>query len=306
MSGLFKIVAPLGVLWLVTFSGSNAHSTTPNRTQLTVAGTIPQSVLKALSGVTGLPVNSLPHGGSVGIIDGLQRGLIEFGAATSDASYLAFTGQLNPDSKPFDSLRGITVLDLKSIHLMVSKTSRVQSIGDLKGLNVSLGPRDAGTPLVAQLLLKMHGITLDDIHEEYLTAAESAKRLGAHTIDAAFNSLIAPAPEVTASAAAGARMLDITGPNVERLRLQHPFLLRTRLTQHTYPAQTAPVQTIAVDLMLVCRADMDESLVYSVLKSYFDELAKSTIATDLNRASAMSIPLHPGAARYYRERELSR
>jgi TRAP-type uncharacterized transport system substrate-binding protein len=66
------------------------------------------------------------------------------------------------------------------------------------------------------------------------------------------------------------------------------------------------VQTIAVDLMLVCRADMDESLVYSVLKRYFDELAKTTIATDLNRASAMSIPLHPGAARYYRERELSR
>ena len=138
--------------------------------------------------------------------------------------------------------------------------------------------------------------------EEYLTAAESTKRLGANTIDAVFMPLIAPSPEAGAAAAAGARMLDIAGPNVERLRLQHPFLLRTRLAQNTYPGQTKAVQTIAVDLLLVCRADTDESLVYSVLKAYFDDLAKSTIAIDLNRASAMSIPLHAGAARYYRER----
>jgi TRAP transporter TAXI family solute receptor len=306
MSRLFKILAPLGVLCLVTFSGSNAGSTTPRRTEVTVAGLIPQPVLKTLSAASGLPVRIVPYEGSVGIIDDVQRGSVDFGAATSDASYLAFTGQLKPDAKPFDTLRGIIVLDLKTIHLMVSSTSRARSIGDLKGLKVSLGPRGAGTPLVAQLLLKMHGVTLDDIDEEYLTGAESAKRLSANTIDAVFMPLIAPSAEAGAAAAAGARMLDIAGPNVERLRLQHPFLLRTRLAQNTYPGQTKAVQTIAVDLLLVCRADTDESLVYSVLKAYFDDLAKATIATDLNRASAMSIPLHAGAARYYRERELSR
>jgi TRAP-type uncharacterized transport system substrate-binding protein len=118
--------------------------------------------------------------------------------------------------------------------------------------------------------------------------------------------MVAPSVEAGAAARSGARMLEIAGPEVEALRLQHPFLLRTRLPERTYPGQDKVVHTIAVDLLLVCRADANELVVYNFLQSYFSALARTTAVTDLGRATGMSIPLHAGAARYYRERELSR
>jgi TRAP transporter TAXI family solute receptor len=231
---------------------------------------------------------------------------VEFGAITSDAAYLAFTGRLDHSPVPFDKLRGITVLDLKTIHLMVKKNSRVRSIADLGGLNVSLGPQGTGTSLVSKMLLNANGLTLADIDEENLTIPEAVKRLTAGQLDAAFMPMVAPATEAAAAARGGAQLLEIAGTTVEELRLLHPFLLRTRLPQGTYPGQDKVVHTIAVDLLLVCRADTDDVVVYNFLQSYFMALARTTAVTDLNRATGMSIPLHAGAARYYRERELSR
>ena len=306
MPRLIKVLVPLAVLCVVTFSGTNAGGTSPRRAELVVSGLIPDRMLTALSAASGLPVKKVPYAGSLGIIDDLRKGAVDFGAATSDASYLAFTGGLHQRTSPFDTVRGIVVLELKTIHLMVPKRSAAESIADLKGSHISLGPPGTGTSVVSELLLKKQGLTLADVEEEYLPVADAAARLSEGTIDAAFMPLVTPHADAAAAARAGARFLEIAGPKVEQLRLQHPFLLRTRIAPGTYPGQTRPVQTIAVDLLLVCRADADERLVYSVLKTYFEDLAKSTIATDLNRASAMSIPLHPGAARYYRERELSR
>ena len=248
----------------------------------------------------------MSYAGSLGIVEALRKSAVEFGAITSDAAYLRSRASLDRTAAPFDTLRGITVLDLKTIHLMVKKNSRVRSIADLGGLNVSLGPPGTGTSLVSKLLLNANGLTLADIDEENLTIPEAVKRLAAGQLDAAFMPMVAPGAELAAAARRGAQLLQIAGDKVEELRLRHPFLLRTRLAEGTYPGQDKVVHTLAVDLLLVCRAETDELLVYNVLQSYFTELARTTAVTDLSRATGMPIPLHSGAARYYRERELSR
>jgi TRAP-type uncharacterized transport system substrate-binding protein len=67
------------------------------------------------------------------------------------------------------------------------------------------------------------------------------------------------------------------------------------------------VHTVGVDLLLVCRADLDKNLVYEVTRAYFEDTPENIRRqTDPQRAPAVVIPLHPGAARYYREREVSR
>ena len=189
---------------------------------------------------------------------------------------------------------------------MVGKHTRARSLAELRGLNVSLGPEGTGTSLVSKILLDANGLTLADIEEEYVANPDAVGRLAAGQLDAAFMPMVAPSVEAASAARSGARVLEIAGPEVEALRLQHPFLLRTRLPGRTYPGQHNVVPTIAVDLLLVCRADADELVVYNFLQSYFSALARTTAVTDLGRATGMSIPLHAGAARYYRERELSR
>jgi TRAP transporter TAXI family solute receptor len=294
------------VLCLTSFSGSNAGGPSPTRRPVAVAGLIPAEIAEALSAATGIGVQSMAHAGSLGIVEALKTRSVDFGAVTSDAAYLAFTGRLDQATAPFETLRGITVLDLKTIHLMARKHAQVRSIGDLRGMNVSLGPPGTGTSLVSKLLLNAHGVTLTDIDEEYVTIPEAVKRLAAGQLDAAFMPMVAPAPEATAAARGGAQLFEIAGATVEQLRLSHPFLSRARIAERTYPGQEKAVHTIAVDLLLVSRADTDDVLVYDFLNAYFTALGRTTAVTDLSRAAGMSIPLHAGAARYYLERELSR
>jgi TRAP-type uncharacterized transport system substrate-binding protein len=72
------------------------------------------------------------------------------------------------------------------------------------------------------------------------------------------------------------------------------------------------VHTVGIDTIIACRAGLDETLVYTLTKTFFDVLPELAVRLDalrrmdLARAPATPIPLHDGAARYYRERELFR
>jgi TRAP-type uncharacterized transport system substrate-binding protein len=75
---------------------------------------------------------------------------------------------------------------------------------------------------------------------------------------------------------------------------------------------TQSTRTIGVDSILVCRRELDEGLVYELTKFFFQALPTLSFSQDalrsmdLEQAPATPIPLHAGAARYYRERELMR
>jgi len=70
------------------------------------------------------------------------------------------------------------------------------------------------------------------------------------------------------------------------------------------------IHTIGVDSLLICRKDLDESIVYDLTKHFFEALPALSSSLDalrfmdLDESPATPIPLHDGAARYYREREL--
>ena len=66
------------------------------------------------------------------------------------------------------------------------------------------------------------------------------------------------------------------------------------------------MHTLAVDRVMLCRADLDENLVYELLEAYFADSPGTVPPTNFERAPATPLPLHPGALRYYRQRELSR
>ena len=98
-----------------------------------------------------------------------------------------------------------------------------------------------------------------------------------------------------------------------RSQCNFPIPLRVALIPAgTYPTVRGPVHTVGIDTLIACSTDLTETLVYRLTKTFFDvlpELATQVDALrrmDLARAPATPIPLHDGAARYYRERELLR
>ena len=279
---------------------------TPGRTTVRVSSSASAAPLvQALSLQPDLSVESVRVSGSPAVIEALRRGEIDVGLATADVAYLAFVGELNDEAAPFHQLRGIAVIGLNTLHLIARRDTPVKSVADLKGRTIGLGST-SGTALVAKILLEASGVAVNDVQRDPVPYPEAASRLAEGKLAAAFMTVVPPADPVETAARAGARLIEIEGPAVERLRLQHPFFVNTTIPRGTYSGQETPIRTIAVDLLLVCRADLDGDLVSRVMEVYFSAQGQSTLAIDFDRAPGTSIPLHPAAARYYRQRELSR
>jgi TRAP transporter TAXI family solute receptor len=160
----------------------------------------------------------------------------------------------------------------------------------------------------------MHAFGLEpsSVDTEMLRFTDAAARLVAGTLDAMFVNASYPADSVRAAALRGAHLMALRGAVVDRLRRDHPFFRLTTIPEHTYPGQTTRVYTVGVDTLLVCRSDLPEGFVYELTRRFFEVLPvlaasqESLRLMDLEQAPATPIPLHKGAARFYRERELRR
>jgi TRAP-type uncharacterized transport system substrate-binding protein len=86
----------------------------------------------------------------------------------------------------------------------------------------------------------------------------------------------------------------------------------TTIPRNVIAGQTSLIPTVGVDMVVVCALDLDEALIYELTKQLFIAFPRlSGVEAGLrflnvDEAAATPIPLHPGAARYFRERELSR
>jgi TRAP transporter TAXI family solute receptor len=196
--------------------------------------------------------------------------------------------------------------------VIVRAGSKLASIAAFRGSHVALGPKGRGTELAAKMLLGAFGLTTLDVHPEFMPYEEASRRLVRGSLDAAFMASPYPADAVAGAMRGGARLLDIVGPPVEQLRREHPFFRKMLIPDVVYEGQNRTVHTIGVDNVLLCRAGLDEDLVYRLTKVLLEALPfpssenNSPPGVDFKRAPATPLPLHAGAARYYRERELFR
>ncbi len=289
----------------ISCAGS-AETERPQRTVLRISATTARDLQSAFPKLRDIDFKVVTEGGSsITGLQNLQQGRIDVAIAMADVAYLAYAGQLDGAQAPFDHLRGLAVITLNTLHLVAGRDTPVKSIRDLKGRRVALGPEGSATALIAQRALEAHGIGMNDVKSYRLPYAETAEKLADGKLDAAFMTQIPPSAPVVTAARGGARLLDIDGPLVEQMRTRYPYLKRTTIAPATYPNQPELVHTIGVDLLLACRSDISEDVVYRLLDAFF-EVRPGSLPADLERAPATPIPLHAGAARYYRQRELSR
>lgn len=254
----------------------------------------------------------VPSGGALENLEFLQQGTADLGLTFADIAYLAYSGRLDEQRSAFERLRGVAVLQLTAVHVLVRKGSDISSIAQLAGRRVALGPRGSGTAVTAQVLLAAYEVPLSDLKSDYLPFLEAANGLVRGELDAIFVSAGYPVESVVSATDAGATLLDISGPEVERLRNDYPFLRATIIPTGTYPSIRRAVHTVGIDATIVCASTLDDDLVYRLTGSFFDALpalageVDALRRMDIARAPATPMPLHSGAARYYRERELFR
>ncbi len=267
-------------------------------------------------GVPGLVAVAQATQGSVDNLRLVADGQIESGFVQADLAAMAFEGiGAFAGNPPSHRLRAIASLFPEAIHIVVRVDSPIRSVADLAGKTVAVGDQGFGTAANARVLLAAAGLGEDDVVRKYLRPALAAEELQAGTLDALILAGGYPVPAIQELAAATpVRLVPIAGRVASKLLAQYASYGQAAIPAGVYRNVDTDTTTVGFFALWVVRDDADEALIHDITRAAWGEGAAKLYAglnplgRQINLANAlkgMSLPLHPGAARFYREQGLS-
>jgi len=259
--------------------------------------------------IPGVNANATSTGASAANIAMLKDGQVDVIFVQNDAAYYALNDLEIYKGKANKDIRGLACLYNETVQLVALADSGIKTIADLRGKRVSVGAAGSGVELNARQVLEAAGLSYADIKVQYLSFAESASNLKDGNIDAAFNTAGAPTAAIQdLGASKKIVIVPIDGAVAKALMSKYAFYAVEKLAANTYMGQTSDVLTVSVKSMLAVSAKLDDATVYAMLKTLFangERMAAShKKGADIKLATAlegMSIPLHPGADKFYKE-----
>jgi TRAP transporter TAXI family solute receptor len=193
------------------------------------------------------------------------------------------------------------------LHLVVRADSPIRTLEDLKGKRVSVGARGSGTVVTVGRLLSVAGMSgAGVVDQTELNLDDSISALSHKEVDAFFFSGGLPVAGIKQlGGEAPIRIVDLSKWASSMRRAYSDVYVVRNIPTSAY--QMPAVSTIAVPNLLVVPASMPEDLAYDLTRLLMerrDVLAAAHPAAEgldiRSGIATLPVPLHPGAARYFR------
>jgi uncharacterized protein len=262
--------------------------------------------------VADVTVTAESTGASVVNVRLIEGGEAELAMVQNDIAFYAYNAEeMFADDQPLQQNLGLAMLYPEVIQIVTLAGSGIESVDDLAGQRVAVGAPGSGTEANARQILEVHGITYDDITEEFLPFGEAVDALRDGRIDAAFLTAGVPtAAVIDLDATHDVAIVSVDPQRAEELADRWPFYSPFTISADTYTGIAEDVPTVTVQAMLVVSADLSEETVQQMLEVLFsDETLERLCDThvrgcDVSLDTAqegMPIELHPGAQAFYNQ-----
>ncbi len=228
----------------------------------------------------------------------------------------AYNGKGPYEGKAVKDFRSVSMLWENVEHFTVlEKHAKSGTMDDLKnfGQKFSIGKRGSGTEGSGRTILAALDIAPEkEMTLEFLAYTPSAQAM----MDGRIAGMNTPAgPPVAAVTQLYAQLgekkikvLDFTDDQLAKIQKQYPIWNRFVVKAGTYPGQKADINTVSQPNFLAVQPDVSEETIYLITKTIYENLPflnnihKATKAMSLERAiNGLPVPLHPGAAKDYKE-----
>jgi len=251
-------------------------------------------------------------GGSVYNINTIREGELEFGVAQSDWQYHAYNGTSKfEEAGPFEGLRAVFSVHPEPFTVVARADAGITNFSDLLGKRVNIGNPGSGQRGTMEVALAAMGWSTDDLAlATELKAAEQSAALCDNQIDAMVYTVGHPSGSIQeATTACDSVLVTVDGAAIEALIDDNDYYRSATIPGGMYRGNDADVKTFGVGATFVSSADVSEEVVYILVKSVFDNIddfrklhpAFANLDTQEMATAGLSAPLHPGAAKYYRE-----
>ena len=261
---------------------------------------------------TGLKCTAPSTGGSIANINAIKAGDMDMGVAQSDWQFHAYNGSSKFEGEKFDKLRAVFSVHGEPFTVVARADSGIESFQDLKGKRVNIGNPGSGQRATMQVVLDAMGWSLDDFAlASELKPAEQSAALGDNKVDAIVYTVGHPNGSIQeATSTVDAKLIPVEGEAIDKLVEENPYYAKATVPGGLYAGTDEDVNTFGVKATFVTSADVPDDVVYTVVKSVFDNFdrfkklhpAFANLKEEEMISDGLSAPLHPGAEKYYRER----
>ena len=264
-----------------------------------------------ISDKTNTNVTAVVGKGSKGNIEQMDQTDAQLGFVQSDVMAYAYNGERLFEKK-IESFSTVAALYMEQVQIVTLDPS-IKSVSDLKGKNVSVGESGSGVYFNAVDVLGAYGLDVEkDINPTYQGFGDSADSLQDGKIDAAFVVAGAPTTAITSLAATqDVYLVQLDDEHIDKLIADSPYYSKNVITGAAKDAYklAEDATTVAVGAVIIARDDCSEDDIYNVCAGIFDSIdtlghdKKNELDLDF-AASITAVPYHPGAAKYFAEKNL--
>lgn len=271
----------------------------------------------AADGALGLPgfiAVAQSSGGSVANVRALASREIEAGLVQADVAAWAFKEEgVFAGDESARVVRAIASLYPEKFQIVTRRDANIRDVLDLKGKHISIDEIGSGTLAVMRIVLDAYGLSEKDFFPVYLKPEFTDDKIVKGELQGFVIMAGTPVEAVTRISDIELFLVPIDPAVALRINAQFPYLVQGEIPADVYPV--VPVTpTLQVHALLLVNSEMPEDLAYQLTAALWSERTLSllkaghpqgeaiTLATALE---GISIPLHPGAERFYRERGIS-
>lgn len=249
-------------------------------------------------------------GGSLDNLLLINQGDCDIGIAQGNNMMDAFNGTGDYEGNAYENINALFGgLSKGYFQVVVLENSPIQSMADLKGKKVCMGPAGNGAIAVADTIWGKYGFTKEDVSATYVAYDDGITQLEDGNMDAVVIQTAIPASAIQQLAAGGKsfRLLSVEEEIANELCAEYGYFGYGTIATTVYDNMPQEANTMFISNMVAVRADMEEDVVYEMTKAIFENLDivkeshKAASGLTLEGAVRVSIPMHPGAERYFKE-----
>ncbi len=239
----------------------------------------------------------------------INKGEAEFATVQNDVMDYAFHGTDMFAGEKLENVMTIGTMYPEVIQIAVSESSGIKSVADFKGKRISVGDAGSGVEFNAKQILEGYGLTFEDIKKSNLSFKESAEGIQNGTLDGCFITAGVPNSALQELAfTAGLILIPVSGPEADSICSKYSFYTQTTIPGKTYKGTDEDTPALAIKATLAVSSKLDEETVYQMTKTLFENLdelgqahAKGKEVSAEAAVTGVSVPFHPGAAKYFKE-----
>lgn len=256
--------------------------------------------------ISGLSIQALP-GAGISNVRAVHEGKADIGFGNSITTVDAIAGK-PPFKEPHKNVCNVATLYPQFFQVVVLANSGINSLADFKGKSLTTQVRGNTGELITQHVLKVAGLSYSDMKVSFGSYNDSVDQMRDGHAQIFTLGTAAPANAVMDLATSrDIKLIDLSA-HLDAMRKINPGYTLVTIKAGTYAKQDKDVKVIGYATHIVASCKLSDDRVYAMTKAMHanlrDMAAINKMIAELTPAAMaedIGVPMHPGAAKYYKE-----